>query len=360
MGIFLGSFVSSSSEGCCGSTPPPSGSEQYGEGLGVLLKVIVVSTGSFNLLEVHSGDYGNDSSKYGYDGIPADSPQPKPKGEVKPEYGSKSKGEEKSNYGTKPGIYKPKPEEKPGYDRKPEGEVKLKYSSKPDGEEKPSYGAKPGIYKPKPKEKSGYDKKPQGEEKPNYGTKQYNYKSKPEEKEKKVVRPKPEGEEKPNYDTKPESYKPKPEENKKPEYGTRPEENEKLLSIGVEGLVLCKSGPKYCPIQGALAKVTCKAVDEIGLEKTLPICSVPTDAKGYLFTTLSSLSLVDKSLKLKDCKAFLESSPLKTCNVPTDVNKGITGAPSSSYSVLNEKHTKLYSVGPFFFASEPKSVPNDY
>ena len=209
----------------------------------LLLSLIVIA---------FAGDYGNDLSNYGYDGIPDDNPQPKPKGEVKPEDGLKSKGEEKPNYGAKPGIYKPKPEEKHGYERKPEGEVKPKYGSKPDGEEKPSYDAKPGIYKPKPKEKSGYDKKPPGEKKPNYGTKQYNYKSKPEEKEKKlyVVRPKPEGEEKPNYDTRPKSYKPKPEENKKPEYGTKPEENEKLLSIGVEGLILCKSGPKYYPIQG--------------------------------------------------------------------------------------------------------------
>ena len=111
---------------------------------------------------------------------------------------------------------------------------------------------------------------------------------------------------------------------------------------------------------GALAKVTCQIVDEIGLEKTLPVCSVPTDAKGYFFATVSSLSLLDKSLKLKDCKAFLESSPLETCNVPTDVNKGITGSPFSSYRVLTEKPTKLYFVGPFFFTSEPKSVPNGY
>ncbi|EOY13763.1 Uncharacterized protein TCM_032404 [Theobroma cacao] len=55
---------------------------------------------------------------------------------------------------------------------------------------------------PKPEGKPGYDMKPEGEEKLNYETKQYNYKPKPEEKE-------------------------------------------KLLSVGVEGLYLCESGPKY-------------------------------------------------------------------------------------------------------------------
>ncbi|XP_022717827.1 proline-rich protein 3-like [Durio zibethinus] len=228
------------------------------------------------LVIAFAADYGNDSSKYGYHGIPADSPRQMPEGEAKPEYGSKP------------------------------------------GEKKPDYGEKPVIYKPNPKEKPGYDRKPEGEEEPNYGTKQNNYKPEPEEKE-------------------------------------------KLWSIAVEGLVLCKSGSKHYPIQGALAKVTCQAVDEIGHEKTLPICSVPTDAKGYFFATVSSLSVADKSLKLKDFKAFLERSPLETCNVPTNVNKGITGAPLSvSYRVLNEKHSKLYSVGPFFFTSEPISVPNGY
>nr|KJB61381.1 hypothetical protein B456_009G355800 [Gossypium raimondii] len=76
-------------------------------------------------------------------------------------------------------------------------------------------------------------------------------------------------------------------------------------------------------------------------------------AKGYFFTTISALNL-------KDCEAFLEKSPLESCNVPKDVNKGISGAPFSGYRVLNQKHTKLYSLRPFFFTSEPKSVPNGY
>ncbi|XP_016684031.1 protein SEED AND ROOT HAIR PROTECTIVE PROTEIN [Gossypium hirsutum] len=109
-------------------------------------------------------------------------------------------------------------------------------------------------------------------------------------------------------------------------------EKEELLSIGVEGIVLYKSGSNYYPMAGALGKVKCVAVDEVGLGKTVPICSV----------------------------AFLEKSPLESCNVPIDVNKGISGAPFSGYRVLNQKHTKLYSLGPFFFTSGPKSVRNGY
>ncbi|XP_021280881.1 proline-rich protein 1-like [Herrania umbratica] len=264
----------------------------------LLLSLLVIAS---------AGDYSNDdSSKYGFDGIPADSPQAKPEEEENP---------------SKPDYYKPKPvdKEKPDYGSKPEV-----VKPKPEGKEKPNYGTKQDIYKPKPEEK----------ERPEYGRKPY------------VAKPKPEGEEKPYHDTKPEFYEPKPEE------------KENLLSVGVQGLVFCKSGSQYYPIQGALAKITCKAVDKVGVEKTLSICSGATDAKGYFFATLSQSGLVDK-LKLKDCKAYLESSPLKTCNIPTNDNKGIDGAPLSNFRVLNKK-MNLYSVGPFFYTSEAKSATNGY
>ena len=107
---------------------------------------------------------------------------------------------------------------------------------------------------------------------------------------------------------------------------------------------------------GALAKLTCKAVDEVGVEKTISICSGATDAKGYFFATVSHLDI----LKLKECKAYLQSSPLKTCNAPTNVNKAIDGALLSAFRVLKEKRVKLYSVRPFFYTSEAKSDSNGY
>ncbi|MBA0844807.1 hypothetical protein Goarm_005753, partial [Gossypium armourianum] len=267
--------------------------------------------------------------------------KPRPEGETKPEYGEKQgvympklevEVEAKVEYGStskhsqydaNPSTdYKPKPQGEakpiPDYKPKPEGEVKPVYGSKLEGEAKPYYDANPST---------NY--------KPNYEAKKYTYKSKLEEEEGKA-----------KYERKPNVVLTKPEEEK-------PEEKEQLLPIGVEGIVLCKSGSNYYPIAGASAKVKCVAVDEVGLEKNVPICSVVTDAKGYFFTTISALNL-------KDCEAFLEKSPLESCNVPTDVNKGISGAPFSGYRVLNQKHTKLYSLGPFFFTSEPKSVPNGY
>lgn len=111
-------------------------------------------------------------------------------------------------------------------------------------------------------------------------------------------------------------------------------------------------------VTGALAKITCLVVDENGYETTHSVCSGETDVKGYFFARLSE----DISLsKLTECKALLESSPLETCNVPVDVNKGISGAPLSDFRILNHMGIKLFSVGPFFFTSQPNnSVPNGY
>ncbi|PPR85904.1 hypothetical protein GOBAR_AA34784 [Gossypium barbadense] len=137
---------------------------------------------------------------------------------------------------------------------------------------------------------------------------------------------------KPNYGEKPSLYKTELEVEAELEHGAKSEEGEAKPSTGYSkprpegetkpeyGIVLCKSGSNYYPMAGASAKVKCVAVDEVGLEKTVPICSVVTDAKGYFFTTVSALNL-------KDCKAFLEKSPLGSCNVQTDVNKGISGVP---------------------------------
>ncbi|KAK8497542.1 hypothetical protein V6N13_002946 [Hibiscus sabdariffa] len=218
----------------------------------------------------------------------------------------------------------------------------------------------PQAEQPQPEEteKPGYrtEPEPEKEEKPGRGTENNFYQQQPVENQK----PEFENGAKPDYDTNQDINKPQPEAYAKPDlYPTTPE----VLPIGVEGLVLCKSGPKYYPIQGALARITCLAVDENGYEKTHSVCSGETDAKGYFFARLSPLGLGDagdKLSKLRDCKAFLESSPLETCNIPVDVNKGISGAPLSDFRVLDHMGMKLFSVGPFFFTSEPNSVPNGY
>ncbi|KAG4917283.1 hypothetical protein JHK85_003074 [Glycine max] len=124
--------------------------------------------------------------------------------------------------------------------------------------------------------------------------------------------------------------------------------------IGVQGVVLCKSGSNYSPIQGAVARVTCGCEDEQGYETgPTSVLSHVTDSKGYFLATLSFGS----KLKITECKAYLETSPLETCKVPTDVNYGISGARLSSYRLL-QNNIKLYSVGPFFCTSQP--LPNGY
>ncbi|XVE78570.1 hypothetical protein DITRI_Ditri13aG0156400 [Diplodiscus trichospermus] len=137
---------------------------------------------------------------------------------------------------------------------------------------------------------------------------------------------------------------------------------EKTLPIGIEGIILCKSGQKTIPIAGAVARITCLAVDEHGYE-TAPFSflSKETDSKGYYFATLFPQELNHNDLKLTECKAFLEKSPLENCKVATDVNKGVNGAPVSYCRLLNNKKMKLYSVAPFIYTnSQPKPINNGY
>ncbi|KAM5564096.1 protein SEED AND ROOT HAIR PROTECTIVE PROTEIN-like [Rosa sericea] len=162
----------------------------------------------------------------------------------------------------------------------------------------------------------------------------------------------------------PQVQKPKPPQVEKPKpdqlYGELLPHN----LFGIQGLVLCNSGSKAFPIQGAVARITCLGKDENGYETApLSILSGATDAKGYFFATLSPSKLVgnyNKKWKLTKCTAFLKNSPLESCKVPTDVNHGISGAPLASYRPLNAKNMKLFSVGPFFYTSEPKPAPKGY
>ncbi|OMO81980.1 Pollen Ole e 1 allergen/extensin [Corchorus olitorius] len=131
-------------------------------------------------------------------------------------------------------------------------------------------------------------------------------------------------------------------------------EKERLLSklIGVQGIIYCRAGNKITPLEGAVARITCEGVDEYGYEtESLSILSCATDAKGYFIATLSPHEVKHTKLnrRFKQCKAFLEASPSDDCDLPTDVNKGISGAPIASYRLLPDKNMKLFTVGPFFF-----------
>ncbi|TXG63373.1 hypothetical protein EZV62_010367 [Acer yangbiense] len=98
-----------------------------------------------------------------------------------------------------------------------------------------------------------------------------------------------------------------------------PNEQEKLLSttLGIQGIIYCRSGSKLTPLE---------ANDEHGYERApFSILSDASDDKGYFFATLSP-DEVQQNWRLKECRAFLEVSPSETCNVPTDMNQGISGA----------------------------------
>ncbi|KAL5561404.1 hypothetical protein UlMin_031151 [Ulmus minor] len=139
-------------------------------------------------------------------------------------------------------------------------------------------------------------------------------------------------------------------------------QKENLLStiIVIQGLVFCKSAPKSLPLEGAVVRITCEAEDDYGFE-TAPcsFLSEATNGKGYFFATLSP-SEIKAEKKLTKCRAFLELSSSETCNVPTDINKGISGAVLGSYRFINHNNVKLFSVGPFFFTSESNSTSDGY
>ncbi|CAN0889057.1 Protein SEED AND ROOT HAIR PROTECTIVE PROTEIN [Linum grandiflorum] len=141
---------------------------------------------------------------------------------------------------------------------------------------------------------------------------------------------------------------------------------EDAYPIAVEGTVICKSGSEYVPIKGAVVRITCWGVEEkeegYNSYKAAPLAwkTRPTDANGYFFKTLHSNSVQNF---VEKCKAYIERSPMKNCSAASDVNKGITGSPLSSYRILHDKRIKLYPVGPFFYTpsyQSPKSTPAGY
>ncbi|CAI0440926.1 unnamed protein product [Linum tenue] len=135
----------------------------------------------------------------------------------------------------------------------------------------------------------------------------------------------------------PEAVKPKVSSEKRASnYGAKPED---WFPIGIEGVVACKSGSDYRPLQGAVVRITCSGEEE----EHKVSCS--TDEKGYFYKTMPAYGG-----KPELCKAFLEKSGSEKCSEPTDVNKGINGAALSSYKILHGKRIKLYPVGPFFYS----------
>ncbi|KAL5996216.1 hypothetical protein ACLOJK_026290 [Asimina triloba] len=109
-----------------------------------------------------------------------------------------------------------------------------------------------------------------------------------------------------------------------------------------------------------MVRLTCLCTDEDGYEQP-PFSKLtpPTEENGYFFTVFAP-SEVDGMKEPSECKAFLNSSPSDTCDIPTNVNHGINGAKLSSYRILKDSNMKLHSVGPFVYTSDPPTVNKGY
>ncbi|WZZ18208.1 hypothetical protein YC2023_111297 [Brassica napus] len=97
---------------------------------------------------------------------------------------------------------------------------------------------------------------------------------------------------------------------------------------------------------GAKAKIMCSEPGSYGKDKKdVVIYSDPTDSKGFFHVALTNIK------DLLHCRVKLYTSPVGTCNNPTNVNKGITGVPLSMYGYRyhSDKNLKIFSVGPFYF-----------
>lgn len=110
---------------------------------------------------------------------------------------------------------------------------------------------------------------------------------------------------------------------------------------------------------GAVAKIVCVSEHVQSYETSeYSVLSKPCDAKGYFYAKM----MLGHQWKVKNCKAYLYSSPSKSCNVPTNVNNGVTGYSFTpkNYGILSHHdNAKLYSVGTFFYTT-PVPKPTYY
>ncbi|CAI0444694.1 unnamed protein product, partial [Linum tenue] len=128
-----------------------------------------------------------------------------------------------------------------------------------------------------------------------------------------------------------------------------------------EGIVICKSASGYAPIKGAVVRIKCLEVDNEGYEtvsvscQTMPVQLMPRAISSRLCILTTSWSRIHGKIARL---AFLEQSPQEECRVPSNVNRGIDGYKLSSRRILQDKHLKLYPVGPFFYTPEHKPMVN--
>ncbi|PIN14598.1 hypothetical protein CDL12_12778 [Handroanthus impetiginosus] len=144
---------------------------------------------------------------------------------------------------------------------------------------------------------------------------------------------------------------------------------EKVFDVVVEGVVYCQSCKQYGtwglagakPIEAATISVICK--DHRNRVSYYKPCQ--TDKNGYFYAQLKGFSMSHSFLDhpLHSCKVKLVSSPLDTCNLLTNVNYGLYGAPLR----YEDKRIRganyegvIYAAGPLAFRPAhcaPKEEP---
>ncbi|XP_050387461.1 non-classical arabinogalactan protein 30-like [Argentina anserina] len=128
------------------------------------------------------------------------------------------------------------------------------------------------------------------------------------------------------------------------------------VHVVVEGMVYCQScdyrgwsltGAKPLPL--AKVSIVCKNnIGQVGYYKTFQ-----ANANGYVYAELEG-NKMNRALDypLLNCRVKLVSSPLQKCNLATNVNFGLDGAPlrseGKSYTSPNYKAV-IYAAGPFAF-----------
>ncbi|KAL9224790.1 hypothetical protein vseg_000793 [Gypsophila vaccaria] len=128
-------------------------------------------------------------------------------------------------------------------------------------------------------------------------------------------------------------------------------EEEHLNAIKVQGLVYCRINGQLLPLAGAMARMTCMVDDDDArYAGQLSVVSRHTDRNGYFLINMSKYQ--SNSIVLRECRVHLETHPPGICNVPTDVNNGVSGASLGHYRTLDDS-SRLYSVPYFIYDASP-------
>ncbi|KAL3834820.1 hypothetical protein ACJIZ3_009556 [Penstemon smallii] len=143
----------------------------------------------------------------------------------------------------------------------------------------------------------------------------------------------------------------------------------KAVDVVVEGVIYCQSCEyqgtwsltKAKPIEAATISVICKDHrNRVSYYKAFQ-----TDKNGYFYAQLKDFKMSHSFLDhpLHSCKVKLVSSPIQSCNLLTNINEGLYGAPlrfEDKRLVGSNYEAVIYAAGPLAFRPDscaPKAEP---